>query len=252
MPDKAKQDSSAPDTPRIVEQLTALLERQATPHDSFRLPLAVPTYEGHTDKKSVADFLQELQDYRDAQALTNETLLLRVLPVALSGSAARWRRRQSFEMQEAQAGTLRYASSVEVEATTGASAQADHVLAAGETTGAGDGERMPIVGQHSTAPPGSSHFTQVLENLLRLLRGLRLVFKSSQARRRGPDAGCFGRHIILPPGSTAAGNLRQSNARPKGKSRIPFRSDNYQRNNQPMLQESAPRPITATVYSTIR
>ncbi|KAL1484807.1 hypothetical protein MTO96_011001 [Rhipicephalus appendiculatus] len=97
MPDKAKQDSSAPDTPRIVEQLTALLERQATPHDSFRLPLAVPTYEGHTDKKSVADFLQELQDYRDAQALTNETLLLRVLPVALSGSAARWRRRQSFE-----------------------------------------------------------------------------------------------------------------------------------------------------------
>ncbi|KAL1482891.1 hypothetical protein MTO96_033497 [Rhipicephalus appendiculatus] len=154
MPDKAKQDSSAPDTPRIVEQLTALLERQATPHDSFRLPLAVPTYEGHTDKKSVADFLQELQDYRDAQALTNETLLLRVLPVALSGSAARWRRRQSFEMQEAQAGTLRYASSVEVEATTGASAQADHVLAAGETTGAGDDERMPIVGQHSTAPRG--------------------------------------------------------------------------------------------------
>lgn len=97
MPDKGKQDASAPDTPRIVEQLTALLERQATPADTFRLPLAVPTYEGHTDKKSVTDFLQDLQDYRDAQALPNETLLLRVLPVALSGSAARWRRRQSFE-----------------------------------------------------------------------------------------------------------------------------------------------------------
>ncbi|XP_037499649.2 uncharacterized protein LOC119373664 [Rhipicephalus sanguineus] len=97
MPDKGKQDASAPDTPRIVEQLTALLERQATPADTFRLPLAVPTYEGHTDKKSVADFLQDLKDYRDAQALPNETLLLRVLPVALSGSAARWRRRQSFE-----------------------------------------------------------------------------------------------------------------------------------------------------------
>ncbi|KAL3221740.1 hypothetical protein MRX96_029223 [Rhipicephalus microplus] len=30
---------------------------------------------------------------------------------------------------------------------------------------------------------------QVLENLLRLVRGLRLVFKRSQARRRGFDAG---------------------------------------------------------------
>ncbi|KAH7944105.1 hypothetical protein HPB52_015680 [Rhipicephalus sanguineus] len=277
------------------------------------------------DKKSVTDFLQDLQDYRDAQALPNETLLLRVLPVALSGSAARWRRRQSFEswshfeqlfraeflppdyavrmkdelrsrtqaeeeslqeyirslqelydradpsapeaervaravkqshprfqaylrgrsfssldvlataavdiqaamlaeltyqpppppestlepscawhgrsnpmappmtppraldpfshhnlpapsaipvnypgtwdthtgrldprpaLPEAQVGTLRYASSVEVGATIGASAQADHVLAAGETIGAGDGERMPIAGQHSTAPRG--------------------------------------------------------------------------------------------------
>ncbi|KAH7952414.1 hypothetical protein HPB52_022844 [Rhipicephalus sanguineus] len=54
----------------------------------------------------------------------------------------------------AQVGTLRYASSVEVGATIGASAQADHVLAAGETIGAGDGERMPIAGQHSTAPRG--------------------------------------------------------------------------------------------------
>ncbi|KAL1425999.1 hypothetical protein MTO96_003469 [Rhipicephalus appendiculatus] len=111
----------------------------------------------------------------------------------------------------------------------------------------------PVPKQTTSSPPGKRPGpAMVLENLLRLLRGLRLVFKSSQARRRGPDAGCFGRHIILPPGSTAAGNLRQSNARPKGQSRIPFRSDNYQRNNQPTLQESAPRPITATVYSTIR
>ncbi|KAL1487428.1 hypothetical protein MTO96_046551 [Rhipicephalus appendiculatus] len=111
----------------------------------------------------------------------------------------------------------------------------------------------PVPKQITSWPPGKRPGpAMVLENLLRLLRGLRLVFKGNQARRRGPDAGCFGRHIILPPGNTAAGNLRQSNARPKGQSRIPFRSDNYQRNNQPTLQESAPRPITATVFSTIR
>ncbi|KAH6928003.1 hypothetical protein HPB50_010561 [Hyalomma asiaticum] len=55
---------------------------------------------------------------------------------------------------EAQAGTLWYASSVEVGATIRASAQADHVLAARETIGAGDGERMPIAGQHFTTPRG--------------------------------------------------------------------------------------------------
>ncbi|KAH6933468.1 hypothetical protein HPB50_015413 [Hyalomma asiaticum] len=87
MPDKVKQDASAPDTSRIIDHLTALLERQATPADSFRLPLAVPAYEGHAEKKSVADFLQELQDYRDAQVLTNDTLLQRILPVTLFGRA---------------------------------------------------------------------------------------------------------------------------------------------------------------------
>ncbi|KAL3225677.1 hypothetical protein MRX96_025712 [Rhipicephalus microplus] len=70
---KAKEDTPAQDKSRIVEKLTALLERQATPDDNFCLPLAVPTYEEHTDKKSVADFLQELQDYRHAQALKNDS-----------------------------------------------------------------------------------------------------------------------------------------------------------------------------------
>ncbi|KAH6932020.1 hypothetical protein HPB50_002514 [Hyalomma asiaticum] len=92
----------------------------------------------------------------------------------------------------------------------------------------------------------------ILEELLRLLRGLRLVFKSSQARCRGLATGCFGLHIIQPPGITAAGNLRQSNARPKGQSRIPSRSNNYQTTEQPSLLRSAPCPITALVYSTIR
>ncbi|KAH6929082.1 hypothetical protein HPB50_023273 [Hyalomma asiaticum] len=61
MHEKVTQDTSAPHTSRIVDRLTALLEHQATPADSFRLPLAVPTYEGHTDNKLVADFSQELQ-----------------------------------------------------------------------------------------------------------------------------------------------------------------------------------------------
>ncbi|KAL3202259.1 hypothetical protein MRX96_042592 [Rhipicephalus microplus] len=51
MPYKAKLNVLAQDTSRIVEQLTTLLERQATRADSFRLPLAVLTYEGYTDKK---------------------------------------------------------------------------------------------------------------------------------------------------------------------------------------------------------
>ncbi|KAH6923063.1 hypothetical protein HPB50_021393 [Hyalomma asiaticum] len=36
MPDKVKRDTSAPDASRIVDQLTAVLERQATP-DEFSL-----------------------------------------------------------------------------------------------------------------------------------------------------------------------------------------------------------------------
>ncbi|XP_050028965.3 uncharacterized protein [Dermacentor andersoni] len=97
MPDKKGQAAPGQDMSSIIAQLTALLEHQTNQAASFRLQLAVPTYEGHTDKKSVADFLLEMQDYRDAQAITYDVLLQRVLPVALTGSAARWRRRQSFQ-----------------------------------------------------------------------------------------------------------------------------------------------------------
>ncbi|KAH6926465.1 hypothetical protein HPB50_018725 [Hyalomma asiaticum] len=114
--------------------------------------------------------------------------------------------------------------------------------------------------KRGTSTPGAAHSSAggtsrnplILEELLRLLRGLRLVFKSSQAHCRGRATGCFGLHIIQPPGITAAGNLRQSNARPKGQSRIPSRSNNYQTTEQPSLLRSAPCPITALVYSTIR
>ncbi|XP_075550307.1 uncharacterized protein LOC142583706 [Dermacentor variabilis] len=99
MPDKKDQGAPAQDMSSIIARLTALLEHQTNiaPAASFRLQLSVPTYEGHADKKSVAGFLQEMQDYRDAEAITDDVLLQRVLPVALTGSAARWRRRQSFQ-----------------------------------------------------------------------------------------------------------------------------------------------------------
>lgn len=69
----------------------------ALTRDTPRLHLPVPTYEGHTDPKSVADFLQELADYRSAEGLTEADVLQRILPVSLKGSAARWRRRQTFD-----------------------------------------------------------------------------------------------------------------------------------------------------------
>ncbi|KAL3226175.1 hypothetical protein MRX96_049020, partial [Rhipicephalus microplus] len=58
-------------------------------------------------------------------------------------------------IQEAQAGTHWYASNVEVGATTGASAEADHVLAACEMGRAGDGECTPITGHNFTALRGT-------------------------------------------------------------------------------------------------
>lgn len=64
--------------------------------NALKLCLPVPTYEGHTHCKSVVDFLQELADYTSAENTSDDDLLKRILPVALTGSAARWRRRQSF------------------------------------------------------------------------------------------------------------------------------------------------------------
>ncbi|XP_040355111.1 uncharacterized protein LOC121045835 [Ixodes scapularis] len=56
--------------------------------------LEIPKYAGYADTKSVADFLLELRDYQEASGISEVALLARVLPVALTGSAADWRRRQ--------------------------------------------------------------------------------------------------------------------------------------------------------------
>ncbi|KAL3237277.1 hypothetical protein MRX96_048221 [Rhipicephalus microplus] len=52
MPDKAQQEAFGSNASRIIEQLSTRLERQVTPDYSFRLPLALPTYKGHTEKFS--------------------------------------------------------------------------------------------------------------------------------------------------------------------------------------------------------
>ncbi|CAN8011220.1 unnamed protein product [Ixodes pacificus] len=59
-----------------------------------RLRLEIPKYTGYADTKSVADFLLELHDYQEASGISEVALLARVLPVALTGKAADWRRRQ--------------------------------------------------------------------------------------------------------------------------------------------------------------
>lgn len=45
-----------------------------------RLHPPVPTYEGHTDTKSVEDVLQELAGYHNAEGLTEADVLQRCFP----------------------------------------------------------------------------------------------------------------------------------------------------------------------------
>ncbi|CAN7984952.1 unnamed protein product, partial [Ixodes hexagonus] len=62
--------------------------------DTARLNVELPKYSGYSDSKSVADFLAELREYQAASGISEAELLSRILPVALTGSAAAWRRRQ--------------------------------------------------------------------------------------------------------------------------------------------------------------
>ncbi|CAN7941689.1 unnamed protein product, partial [Ixodes hexagonus] len=61
---------------------------------TLRLNVDLPKYSGYADNKSVADFLAELRECQAASGISEEELLSRILPVALTGSAAAWRRRQ--------------------------------------------------------------------------------------------------------------------------------------------------------------
>ncbi|XP_077544871.1 uncharacterized protein LOC144158085 [Haemaphysalis longicornis] len=59
-----------------------------------RLNVEVPSYSGYGDAKSVYAFLQQLDSYRTALGASEEDVLRQVLPVALVGTAERWRRCQ--------------------------------------------------------------------------------------------------------------------------------------------------------------
>lgn len=65
------------------------------PRDFLRLSLSVPVFSGYADRKSVAMFVSELRDYQAASGIDDETILTRLLPVALTDSAALWRQRQT-------------------------------------------------------------------------------------------------------------------------------------------------------------
>lgn len=79
----------------LTQQLNAA---QPSPHSALPprlLPnMTIPTYSGYSDRKSVADFLLELETYQVASRASDEVVLGQVLPVALVGDAARWRRLQ--------------------------------------------------------------------------------------------------------------------------------------------------------------
>ncbi|KAM7281078.1 uncharacterized protein ISCGN_006234 [Ixodes scapularis] len=60
-----------------------------------QLNVPTPTYSGYSDAKSVHDFLQDLNAYVTALGASDVTALLQIVPIALTGDAARWRRLQT-------------------------------------------------------------------------------------------------------------------------------------------------------------
>ena len=65
-----------------------------TPVPRPRLSVPTPTYSGYSDGTSVHDFLQDLDAYIAALGASDETALIQIVPIALTGDAARWRRMQ--------------------------------------------------------------------------------------------------------------------------------------------------------------
>ncbi|XP_042150527.1 uncharacterized protein LOC121046904 [Ixodes scapularis] len=87
----------------FLAEMSRLLQEQRRPlpppvptprTGTLRLHAEIPKYSGNADKKWVADFLDELREYRAVSEMSEVELLSRVLPIALTGSAATWRRRQ--------------------------------------------------------------------------------------------------------------------------------------------------------------
>ncbi|KAG0429586.1 hypothetical protein HPB47_023516 [Ixodes persulcatus] len=65
-----------------------------TPVPHPRLSVPTPTYSVYSDAASVHDFLQDLDAYIAALGASDETGLIQIVPFALTGDAARWRRMQ--------------------------------------------------------------------------------------------------------------------------------------------------------------
>ncbi|XP_075725181.1 uncharacterized protein LOC142767426 [Rhipicephalus microplus] len=70
-----------------VQTLSAIPKR---PHPA--VTLAVPTYSGYGDLQSARDYLDSLARYQRAMGLDDEEVLGRVVPAALTDTAARWHR----------------------------------------------------------------------------------------------------------------------------------------------------------------
>ncbi|CAN7991563.1 unnamed protein product, partial [Ixodes hexagonus] len=63
-------------------------------HTRTPAAIATPPAAVMAGPKSVADFITELREYHAASGISEADLLFRILPVALTGSATAWRRRQ--------------------------------------------------------------------------------------------------------------------------------------------------------------
>lgn len=81
-------------TRMLGSALAAPTAGPVVPVSKLRLNIEVPSYSGYGDVKSVCEYLQQLDSYQTAVGASDDDVLRQVLPVALVGSAARWRRCQ--------------------------------------------------------------------------------------------------------------------------------------------------------------
>ncbi|KAL1473470.1 hypothetical protein MTO96_038646 [Rhipicephalus appendiculatus] len=123
---------------------------------------------------------------------------------------------------------------------------------AGETTRAGDGERINIAGQHSTGPRGPLTIRRYRNTCCDSSVGYGSSSRAARRAAEGPTQGV----LVFTSSSRQEAKPREAFDKAtyaqREKVASPSRSDNCQRNKQPTLLQSAPRPKTAMVYSTIR
>ncbi|XP_077564081.1 uncharacterized protein LOC144179532 [Haemaphysalis longicornis] len=78
----------------MVQSLSGAVEALLTARKPIRpaIKLTAPTYRGYGDLTSARDFLDSLAHYQQAMGLDDEEILTRIVPVALTETAARWYR----------------------------------------------------------------------------------------------------------------------------------------------------------------